>query len=285
MGIVRLVDKPTADARKGPPRMTDANDPLAEPTNRVVTDEPRHTGHSVVITGASQGIGHAIAARFMAEGWQVITCARRDVPAHCRRDPLWTHHFVADLSQPDSLDTFAARVVEALGNEPLHALINNAGVSPKTPYKERLGILNGSIDGWHEVFELNFFAPLRLARALGVKLSRGKGTIINITSIAGHYVHPFAGSAYSTSKAGLSGLTREMAAEFAQLGVRVNAVAPGEIATEMISEEYEALIPRIPLDRMGTVADVAGVVYRLCDADFSYVTGNEVFVDGGQRLL
>ncbi|KAA5607456.1 SDR family oxidoreductase [Roseospira marina] len=267
--------------------MTDANDPLACPVDHTALkgDTPKHAGRSVLITGASQGIGHAIAARFMEEGWRVITCARRDVPAHCRRDPLWTHHFVADLAQPDSLDNFARQANEALGDEPLHALINNAGVSPKTPYKERLGILNGSIDGWHEVFELNFFAPLRLARAMSVKLSRGKGTVINITSIAGHFVHPFAGSAYSTSKAGLSGLTREMAAEFAQLGVRVNAVAPGEIATEMISEEYEALIPRIPLDRMGSVADVAGVVFRLCDADFSYVTGNEVFVDGGQRLL
>lgn len=267
--------------------MPDPHDPLADPKDGLAKDtiDPPRTSRTVVITGASQGIGHAIAARFMSEGWRVVTCARRDVPAHCRRDPLWTHHFVADLAVPDSLDAFAASAVEALGDEPLHALINNAGVSPKTPYKERLGILNGSIDGWHNVFELNFFAPLRLARAFSRKLSRGKGTVINITSIAGHYVHPFAGSAYSISKAALSGLTREMAAEFAQLGVRVNAVAPGEIATEMISEEYEALIPRIPLDRMGSVGDVAGVVFRLCDEDFSYVTGTEVFVDGGQRLL
>ncbi len=76
-----------------------------------------------------------------------------------------------------------------------------------------------------------------------------------------------------------------MAVEFAELDVRVNAVAPGEIATEMISEEYEALIPRIPLNRMGTVEEVASVVYRLCDDDFGYVTGTEVFVTGGQHLL
>ena len=82
----------------------------------------------------------------------------------------------------------------------------------------------------------------------------------------------------------LSGLTREMAVEFAQLGVRVNAVAPGEIKTEMISPEYEALIPRIPLDRMGSVDDVAGVVFQLCSDDFTYVTGTEIFVTGGQHL-
>ncbi len=242
------------------------------------------TPRSVVITGASQGIGHTTAQYFMNQGWRVITCARRDVPAHCRRDPLWTHHIPTDLSDPDSAENFVREVGEILGDAPLHALVNNAGISPKTPYKERLGVLNGSIDGWKEVFELNFFAPLRLARGLARALHRGQGTVVNITSIAGHYVHPFAGSAYSTSKAALSGLTREMAVEMAQLGVRVNAVAPGEIQTDMVGPEYEALIPRIPLDRMGTPEDVAAAVFSLCGEGFSYVTGNEIFVTGGQHL-
>lgn len=237
-----------------------------------------------VVTGASQGIGHSIARRFLTEGWKVITCARRAVPSECRRDPNWAHHIVADLSDPASAESFVAEAMAHLGGGPLHALVNNAGVSPKTPYKERLGVLNGSIDGWKQVFELNFFAPLRLARGFAGALHKGKGSVVNITSIAGHYVHPFAGSAYSTSKAALSGLTREMAVEFAQLGVRVNAVAPGEISTSMISAEYEALVPRIPLDRMGTPEDVAGTVFRLCTDDFAYVTGSEVFVTGGQHL-
>jgi NAD(P)-dependent dehydrogenase (short-subunit alcohol dehydrogenase family) len=89
----------------------------------------------------------------------------------------------------------------------------------------------------------------------------------------------------TTFQAALSGLTREMAVEFAQLGVRVNAVAPGEIETDMISADYEPLITRIPMHRMGTTAEVAGVIYRLCDADFGYVTGSEIFVTGGQQLL
>lgn len=239
---------------------------------------------TVIITGASRGIGHVTARRFLAEGWRVITCARADVPPECKRPPNWAHHIPADLADPASADAFVAEVRRLLGDDPLHALVNNAGVSPKTPYKERLGVLNGSIDGWKQVFELNFFAPLRLARGFASALHKGKGAIVNITSIAGHYVHPFAGSAYSTSKAALSGLTREMAVEFAQLGVRVNAVAPGEISTEMISAEYEALVPRIPLDRMGTPEDVAGTVFRLCGEDFAYVTGTEVFVTGGQHL-
>jgi NAD(P)-dependent dehydrogenase (short-subunit alcohol dehydrogenase family) len=239
---------------------------------------------TVILTGASQGIGHATVQRFMREGWRVITCARQVIPDHCRRDPLWTHHIPADLTDPVSLDAFVQRANTLLEGRPLHALVNNAGVSPKTSFRERLGVLNGSIDGWKDVFELNFFAPLKLARGFASALHRGKGAIVNITSIAGHYVHPFAGSAYSTSKAALSGLTREMAVELAQLGIRVNAVAPGEIKTEMISAEYESLIPRIPLDRMGTVEDVAGVVFRLCSEDFAYVTGTEVFVTGGQHL-
>ena len=239
---------------------------------------------SVVITGASRGIGHAIARRFLAEGWRVVTCARADVPKECMIDRNWARHIVTDLSDPASAENFVAEANAFLGDAPLHALVNNAGVSPKTPYRERLGVLNGSIQGWKDVFELNFFAPLRLARGFATALHRGKGAIVNVTSIAGHYVHPFAGSAYSTSKAALSGLTREMAAEMAQLGVRVNAVAPGEIRTEMISAEYEALVPRIPLERMGTPDDVAGTIFRLCGDDFTYVTGTEVFVTGGQHL-
>lgn len=239
---------------------------------------------SVVVTGASRGIGHAIARRFLAEGWRVITCARADVPETCQIDRNWICHFVADLADPAGADAFVTKVNALLGTAPLHALVNNAGVSPKTPYKERLGVLNGPILGWKEVFELNFFAPLRLSRGFASALHRGKGAIVNITSIAGHYVHPFAGSAYSTSKAALSGLTREMAVELAQLGIRVNAVAPGEIRTEMISPEYEALVPRIPLGCMGSAEDVAGTVFRLCGEDFAYVTGTEVFVTGGQHL-
>ncbi len=240
---------------------------------------------TVVITGASRGIGHYTAKCFLERGWQIITCSRDEVPVECLRDPNWTSHIPADLSDPESVAEFVAAVNEQLGDDPLHALINNAGLSPKTPYKERLGCLNGDLDIWKEVFEINFYSALRLSRGFAAALHRGKGAVVNITSIAGHRIHPFAGSAYSISKAALSALTRELANEFAALDVRVNAIAPGEIETEMVGPEYEVLIPRIPLDRMGSPADVAGTIYYLCSDDARYVTGTEVWVTGGQHLF
>ncbi|MBK19649.1 MAG: oxidoreductase [Rhodospirillaceae bacterium] len=245
-------------------------------------DEPAKT---IVLTGASRGIGHATVKRFSDAGWRVITCSREDIPDDCRRDPNWTHHISTDLADPQSLDSFVKSANEVIGEEGLHALINNAAQSPKTPYKERLGSLNGSIDDWREVYDLNLFAPLTLARGFAAALHRAEGAVVNITSVAGHAIHPFAGSAYSTSKSALSALTREMAVEFAELGVRVNAVAPGEIATEMIGAEYESLIPRIPLNRLGTAEEVASVIFQLCGEDFGYVTGSEIFVTGGQHLF
>ncbi|MDR3515711.1 MAG: SDR family NAD(P)-dependent oxidoreductase [Azospirillaceae bacterium] len=240
--------------------------------------------NTLILTGASRGIGHATVKRFSEAGWRVVTCSRDGIPPECRYDPNWTHHIVADLGDPDSRQSFITEANRILGSDPLHALVNNAGVSPKTPIKERLGVLNGDLNAWRGVFELNFFTPLILARGFAAALAKGKGAIVNITSIAGHAVHPFAGSAYSTSKAALSGLTREMAVEFAELGVRVNAVAPGEIETAMLSPETDMLIPRIPLHRLGQPDDVAGAIYYLCSPESGYVTGTELFVTGGQHL-
>ncbi len=240
---------------------------------------------TIILTGASRGIGHATVKRFSDAGWRIITCSREDVPEECKRDPNWAHHVPTDLADTASVEKFIAEATQVLDGVGLAALVNNAALSPKTPYTERLGCLNGDLDAWRTVFDLNLFAPLTLARGFAGALHRGQGAIVNITSIAGHAIHPFAGSAYSISKAALSALTRELAVEFAELGVRVNAVAPGEIATEMVGPEYESLIPRIPLNRMGTAEEVAAIVFQLCSDDFGYVTGTEIFVTGGQHLF
>jgi NAD(P)-dependent dehydrogenase (short-subunit alcohol dehydrogenase family) len=237
----------------------------------------------LLLTGASRGIGHATVKRFSDAQWRIVTCSREEVPVECKRDPNWTHHITADLGDPADLDRFVAEAGAFLDGE-LHALVNNAGVSPKTPAGERYGVLAGDIAEWHRVFHLNFFVPLVLSRAFALPLARGKGAIVNVTSIAGHRVHPFAGSAYATSKAALSTLTSEMAVEFARLGVRVNAVAPGEIETAMLSPATAVLLPRIPLGRLGIPSDVAGTIFFLCSDDAAYVTGTEIFVNGGQHV-
>jgi len=245
----------------------------------------RDSMKTVVITGASRGIGHQTVIRFAREGWRVISCSREDIPAECRVGPVPHIHIPTDLADGASIAAFVEAASREIGDGPVHALVNNAGVSPKTAFKERLGTLNGSLDHWRQVFELNFFAPLILARGFAAALHRGQGAIVNVTSIAGHRVHPFAGSAYACSKAALSALTREMAVEFAHLDVRVNAVCPGEIETAMLSPEYEDLVPRIPIGRMGAPEDVAAAIFYLCGADAGYVTGTEIMITGGQHLV
>jgi NAD(P)-dependent dehydrogenase (short-subunit alcohol dehydrogenase family) len=238
----------------------------------------------LLLTGASRGIGHATVKRFSDTGeWRIITCSRDVVPEECKRDPNWSHHITADLGDREDLDRFVAETVALLDGR-LDALVNNAGVSPKSPTKERLGCLNTDLDAWREVFDLNFFVPLELSRAFAPALAEARGAIVNITSIAGHHVHPFAGSAYATSKAALSALTQEMAADFSRIGVRVNAVAPGEIKTAMLSPETTQLLPRIPLNRLGDPEDVAGTIFFLCSADAAYITGTEISVNGGEHI-
>ncbi|HMM63423.1 MAG TPA: SDR family oxidoreductase, partial [Mesorhizobium sp.] len=129
-----------------------------------------------------------------------------------------------------------------------------------------------------------FFAPIMLARGLFKELAAAKGAIVNVTSIAGTRVHPFAGTAYATSKAALGALTREMAHDFGPHGIRVNAIAPGEIDTAILSPGTEKIVEAIPLRRLGTTAEVADTIYFLCSTQASYVTGAEIHINGGQHV-
>ena len=240
----------------------------------------------MLLTGASRGIGHATVKRFSAAGWRVITCSRHAFPENCPWEMGPEDHLQVDLS--DAQDT--ARAVEevrgrlAAAGGGLHALVNNAGISPKGPEGERLGALATEFDTWQRVFQVNLFATILLARGLREELARAKGSVVNVTSIAGSRVHPFAGAAYGTSKAALAGLTREMAADFGPLGVRVNAISPGEIDTSILSPGTEKLVEQIPQRRLGTPDEVAKAIYFLCTEASSYVNGAELHINGGQHV-
>jgi NAD(P)-dependent dehydrogenase (short-subunit alcohol dehydrogenase family) len=166
----------------------------------------------------------------------------------------------------------------------LHALVNNAAISPKAEGGKRLSSIATTQEVWQHVLQVNFLAPIMLARGLLDELKAAKGSVVNVTSIAGSRVHPFAGAAYATSKAALAALTREMAADFGPLGVRVNAIAPGEIDTAMLSPGTESIIPHIPLHRLGTTDEVAKIIYVLCTETSSYVNGAEIHINGGQHV-
>ncbi|HVY56538.1 MAG TPA: SDR family oxidoreductase [Xanthobacteraceae bacterium] len=244
-------------------------------------NQPRRT---LLLTGASRGIGHATVKRFSAAGWRVITCSRHAFPENCPWEAGPEDHIQVDLADPKNTREAIAEIKRRLDHGELHALVNNAGISPKGADGGRLGTLNTAPDVWHHVFQVNFFAPLMLARGLVDELTAAKGSVVNVTSIAGSHVHPFAGSAYSTSKAALAALTREMAADFGPLGVRVNAIAPGEIDTPILSPGTDKLVAEIPLRRLGTPDEVAKIIYVLCTETSSYVTGAEIHINGGQHV-
>jgi len=123
-----------------------------------------------------------------------------------------------------------------------------------------------------------------LARGLMEELAVVSGCVVNVSSIAGSRVHPFAGSAYATSKAALAALTREMAADFAPRGVRVNAISPGEIDTSILSPGTEKLVADIPMRRLGLPEEVAKAIYFLCTEQSSYINGAELHINGGQHV-
>ncbi|EKX58135.1 SDR family NAD(P)-dependent oxidoreductase [Cereibacter sphaeroides] len=238
---------------------------------------------TMVLTGASRGIGHATVKRFSREGWRVLTCSRQPFDPRCPWPGGEENHIQVDLANPD----MTIRAIEAIKDKidgRLHALVNNAGVSPKGPKGERLSTITTDLRTWGQVFHVNFFACVVLARGLQEELTAGKGSIVNVTSIAGSRVHPFAGAAYATSKAALAALTREMAHDFGPLGVRVNAIAPGEVETAILSPGTDKIVEKLPLQRLGQPSEVADAIWFLCSDQSSYISGAEIEVNGAQHV-
>jgi NAD(P)-dependent dehydrogenase (short-subunit alcohol dehydrogenase family) len=251
-----------------------------------MTQIPDSERKTLILTGASRGIGHATVKRFSTAGWRVISCSRHPFPEDCPWDAGPEDHIQVDLAHPGHLEAAIGQMQEKLKAQgsKLHALVNNAAISPKQPGGARLNSLDTSYDDWTHVFQVNFFAPIVLARGLISELKAAKGAVVNVTSIAGSRVHPFAGTAYATSKAALAALTREMAADFGLHGVRVNAISPGEIETSILSPGTEKIVALLPLQRLGQPEEVAKAIYFLCTDASSYVTGAELHINGGQHV-
>src|ERR1700712_4103483 len=250
------------------------------------TPQPNQPRRTLLLTGASRGIGHATVKRFSAAGWRVITCSRHPFPENCPWEMGPEDHLPVDLADAEDTIRGVREVAERLPAEGglLHALVNNAGISPKGPEGERLGAISTPWPDWQRVFQVNFFAPILLARGLCDELTRAKGSIVNVTSIAGSRVHPFAGAAYGTSKAALAALTRELASDFGPRGVRVNAISPGEIDTAILSPGTDKIVEQLPMRRLGTPEEVAKAIYFLCTEQSSYVHGAEIHINGGQHV-
>jgi NAD(P)-dependent dehydrogenase (short-subunit alcohol dehydrogenase family) len=246
-------------------------------------ETPMSDQKTIVLTGASRGIGHATVKRFGSEGWRVLTCSRQPFDPRCPWPGGEENHIQIDLADPkktiEAIETIKSKI-----NGRLDALVNNAGISPKGEGGKRLTTLDTDLRTWGQVFHVNFFAPVILARGLQDELVAAGGAVVNVTSIVGSRVHPFAGAAYATSKAALAALTREMAHDFGPLGVRVNAIAPGEVETAILSPGTDKIVQTLPLRRLGQPKEVAEAIWFLCSAQSSYITGTEIQINGGQHV-
>ena len=236
----------------------------------------------VLVTGAARGIGLAVAKRFLADGWRVALLdilgdqLAKSVTALARPDA--TLAVTCDVADAKAVTSAFAEVDRRFGR--LDVLINNAGVAVFAPLMET------SDDEWSRVLAVNLSGPFLCTKA-AVPLMRhhGGGAIVNITSISGLRASTLR-SAYGTSKAALAHLTKQLAVELAELGIRVNGVAPGPVDTAMAKEVHSAEIradyhDAIPLNRYGLEGELAEVVYFLCSDRASYITGQILAVDGG----
>jgi 3-oxoacyl-[acyl-carrier protein] reductase len=236
-----------------------------------------------LITGASRGIGRAVAERFIAEGaevWGLGTREPADLAERTGRAGGKLHWISADLGDLGAVEgIIEAALKEAAGFD---ILINNAGIT-----RDNLS-LRMSLEDWQKVLDVNLSAAFLIARTLGRDMIRRKrGAIINMSSVVG--IHGNGGQAnYAASKAGLIGLTKSLAQEIAPRGVRVNAIAPGFITSDMTSALGEdargTLLEHIPLKRAGLPEDVAAAALFLASDEAAYITGQVIAVDGGMFI-
>ncbi len=245
-------------------------------------------GKVVLITGAGRGIGREIALAFGAQG--AIIAANDITPinldetiAQLEAAGAVAKDFVTDISKKMPVQSMVAQVLDQW--ERIDILVNNAGVEPHAP------LLELDAWDWQRTLDVNLSGAFYTTQSVGrVMREQGAGVIVNIASIAGRAHGLKDRSAYVASKMGLIGLTREAARELAPFNIRVNAVCPGVIATEMTADlrQNEAMVARwledIPQNRLGQPQEVAGIVMFLCSEAASYITGQAINIDGGKVM-
>ncbi len=237
---------------------------------------------TALVTGAARGIGLAVARRFLAEGWNV---ALLDINAPQLREtmealaaPSKTLELICDVSDAPSIAAAVQKAAAHFGR--LDALVNNAGIAIFKP------ILETTPEDWARTLAVNLTGPFLSAQAAApIMAEAGGGAMVNITSISGLRASTLR-VAYGTSKAALAHLTKQQAVEFANLGIRVNAVAPGPVDTAMAKAVHTPEIradyhDHLPLNRYGLEAELAEAVFFLCSDRASYLTGQVIAVDGG----
>ena len=241
------------------------------------------SGKRALITGASGGIGAAVARALHAAGATVALSGTRPAPLGALAAELGARARVvpADLSDPEAVERLAKEAQDSLGG--LDILVNNAGIT-----KDQL-LLRMSDADWQAVLDVNLTAAMRLSRAALRPMMKARwGRIVSITSVVGATGNP-GQTNYAAAKAGLVGFSKSLAAEVASRGITVNAVAPGFIATPMTDRLSEAqktaLTERIPAGRLGTPEDVAAAVLYLAAPESGYVTGATLHVNGGMAML
>ncbi len=242
------------------------------------------SGQTALITGASGGIGGAIARAFHAQGAHVALAGTRAAALDALAADLGegAHTLVADLADPAAADRLVRDAEAALGGR-LDILVNNAGIT-----RDNLALRLKDED-WQAVIDLDLSAAFRLIRtALRGMLRRRHGRIICISSVVGVTGNPGQAN-YAAAKAGLLGMAKSLAAETATRGITVNCIAPGMIQTAMtdaLSAEQKARIAaQIPMERFGLPEDVAAAAVYLASAEAAYVTGHTLHVNGGLAMI
>jgi 3-oxoacyl-[acyl-carrier protein] reductase len=241
------------------------------------------TNKKALITGASRGLGRAITERFLAEGaevWGLGTKEPMDLPDRLAKAGGKFHWISADLGSLNTVEGIIEGALKEAGG--FDILVNNAGIT-----RDNLSF-RMTLEDFQKVLDVNLSAAFLVARTVGRDMIRRKtGSIINMSSVVG--IHGNGGQAnYAASKAGLIGITKSLAQEVASRGVRVNALAPGFIVSDMTGAlpegAKEKLLEHIPLKRMGTGEDVAEAALFLASDGAAYITGQVLAVDGGMFI-